>query len=113
MNNFIYAYTSDNRYIQKESKNKTPSSNVYFAETWSWFEKQGKVEKGCAYDWIRLLKDSHRCIGLYGAHGKERNELYMDGHVQSTGSVKVRKDTLTEDTWNAATNGTEVISVVN
>ncbi len=111
MNNFINAYSSDARYLKSESNNKTPSSNVYFAETWSWFEKQGKVDRACAYDWIRLLKDSHRCVGLYAPHGKERNELYMDGHVESNSAVKVRKDTLTEDIWN--TTGTEIISVVN
>ncbi|MBP5639554.1 MAG: DUF1559 domain-containing protein [Victivallales bacterium] len=113
MNTYVYAYSNDNRFMQKESKNKNPSGSVYFAETWSWFEKQGMVDKGCAYDWCRLLKDQKRCVGLYGGHGKERNELYMDAHVESNSAVKVRKDTLTEDTWNAASNGTEVISVVN
>ncbi|MBP5639555.1 MAG: prepilin-type N-terminal cleavage/methylation domain-containing protein [Victivallales bacterium] len=113
MNEFINAYSAASypRYIGKESQNKKPSSTVYYAETWSWFELQGLTDDRCEQSIVFCLKDGHRCVGIYGAHGKERNETYMDGHVESNSAVKVRKDNLCEDTWNVA--DADVISVVN
>ena len=113
MNEFINAYSSatNTRYLGKEAQNKTPSSIVYYADTWSWFELQGKTEDRCEQNIVYSLANGHRCVGLYGAHGKERNETYMDGHVESNSAVKVRKDNLYEDTWNV--DSANIISVVN
>ena len=95
-------------FLQKESQAKAPSEYVHFAESWSWHEKNATDPTGT---WLIFLDNGRRCVGANGAHGKERNEAYIDGHVESKGFVRVNNDTLQEDLWNV--DSSKIGSVVN
>ncbi len=95
-------------FLGTEAKAKSPSSYVHFSESWSWHERTGTAPEG---NWLIFLANGRRCVGSNGAHGKNRNELYLDGHVEGNSVVRVNKNTLLEDLWETDSSG--IISVVD
>jgi len=111
LNYYINAYAASSAgYLGKESQVKTPSSNVHFAETWAASERGGRTHTANYVLYLMGDKSYHN-TGVAAAHGKERNETYMDGHVESNSAVKVNKDNNYENIW--AVDSSKIISVVN
>ncbi len=111
MNFYINAYSASSAgYLGKESQVKTPSSNVHFAETWAAPERAGKAFTGDKLIYLMSDKGYHN-TGVAAAHGKERNETYMDGHVESHNFVRINANNNYENIW--AVDSSKIASVVN
>ena len=110
LNLYVDAYSASTLALKKESQVKSPSSNVHFADTWAAPERAGRANNGDKLIYLMNDKTYHN-TGVAAAHGKERNETYMDGHVESNSSVKLNTDTNYEDIWNV--DSSKIASVIN
>ena len=114
MNFYICAYNASAAgYLGKESQVKNPSNNVHMADTWAAMERAGRTyDSGDRLIYLQNKTD-YLNTGVAGAHGKERNELYMDGHVDSHGFVRVNTENGNwENIW-AVSDSSKIASVVN
>ena len=111
MNQYIDAYaTSSTDYLRKESQVKSASEYVHMADTWAAVERANKTFDGTKI--IYLSNDTaYLNTGVAAAHGKNRNELYLDGHVAGHSSVRINTDNNAENIW--AVDSSKIASVVN
>ncbi len=112
INQLIGPYGNTTYYLKKESQAKNPSSYVDFADTWAAIERAGKTQNDGDIIYLKNKLDYHN-TGIAAAHGKERNETYLDGHVESNSSVKINTEYSNyEDLWNV-TDTSKIKAVVN
>ncbi len=109
-NVYISPYVSGTLYLRTESQAKNPSAYVHFADTWAAFERAGRAFAMDDLLYLRANKQMHN-TGVAGAHGNERNETYLDGHVESNKAVKINSENNSEAIW--ACDSSKIVSVVN
>ncbi len=112
MNFYVNGYAASSAgYLGKESQVKNPSDYVHFADTWASLEKTGETySNGDRLLYLHNSKSYHN-TGKAGAHGKSRNETYLDGHVDSHSFVRINTDNNFENIW--AVDSSKIASVVN
>ncbi len=111
INIYVDAWSTSTSALKKESQVKEPSAYVYFADTWAAFERANKTQVDGDLIYLRNKKDFIN-TGIAAAHGKERNETYMDGHVESNSAVRIDVDNNTEAIW-AQADKSKIVAVVN
>ena len=81
--------------LENQSQTKNASDIAYFADHWKAVQSLGGVI------WSFGAKNATtEDVRNYGAHGKSRNVLMLDGHVESQAAVKYRVASGAEDLWN-------------
>ena len=58
--------------------------------------------------WIKNIRNT---LGVAAAHGNERNETYLDGHVESNKAVRINSENNSKAIW--ACDSSKIVSVVN
>ncbi len=106
----ISPYVAGTLVLHTESQAKNPSAYVHFADTWAAFERAGRTFAMDDLLYLRSNKQMHN-TGIAGAHGNERNETYLDGHVESNKAVKINSENNSEAIW--ACDSSKIVSVVN
>jgi len=110
LNQLISAYGNTTYYLKKESQAKNPSSYVHFADTWAAFERAGRTYAMDDLLYLRSNTNMHN-TGVAAAHGNERNETYLDGHVESNKAVRINSENNSEAIW--ACDSSKITSVIN
>ena len=106
----ISPYISGTLILHTESQAKNPSSYVHFADSWAAFERAGRAFVMDDLLYLRASLDKHN-TGVAAAHGNERNETYLDGHVESNRAVRINSENNSEAIW--ACDSSKIVSVVN
>ncbi|MBP5639553.1 MAG: DUF1559 domain-containing protein [Victivallales bacterium] len=112
MNLYINAYAAPSiNYLGKESQVKSPSDYVHMADTWAAIERANRtLDTGDRIIYLNSYT-TYLNTGVAAAHGKNRNELYLDGHVEGHSSVRINKDNNAENIW--AVDSSKIVSIVN
>ena len=111
LNLYIDGWSTSTTALKKESQVKEPSAYVHFAETWAAFERANKTQNDGDLIYLKNKKD-YINTGIAAPHGKERNETYMDGHVESNSAVRIDVANNTEAIW-AQTDKSKIVAVIN
>jgi len=96
------AIADSGTYKSHQTQLKRPSAYVYFADNWVGFQKMTPDDVRTYW----LGKDSALAsVGFFGAHGKTRNALFTDGHVENQASFMYIWETKAENIWDATSLG--------
>ena len=106
----ISPYISGTLILHTESQAKNPSSYVHFADTWAAFERAGRTYAMDDLLYLRSNTNMHN-TGVAAAHGNERNETYLDGHVESNKAVRINSENNSEAIW--ACDSSKITAVIN
>ena len=80
------------------AKANVPSEITYIADNYVWREKQTNSHD---YSHVAYYIDRTRAsVATNGAHGKNRNITFLDGHVAPQNFVRYSNDSGKEDLWN-------------
>ena len=80
--------------LENQSQAKNPSGVMYICDNWKSFQAKGGMI------WAAGGTNGFADVREYGAHGKMRNALMLDGHVESQQAVTYRVTSKGEDLWN-------------
>ena len=86
--------------LEHQSQAKNPSDYAYLADHW----KATQVKGGSIWK-FGFANATNEDVREYGAHGKGRNVLMLDGHVETQNAIKYRTGSGAEDLWNGGTIG--------
>ena len=86
--------------LENQSQAKNPSDYAYLADHW-----KATQSKGGSIWQFGFANATNEDVRDYGAHGKGRNVLMLDGHVETQNAVKYRITSGGEDLWNEGSTG--------
>ena len=86
--------------LEHQSQAKSPSDYAYMADHW----KATQVKGGSIWQ-FGFSGATNEDVREYGAHGKGRNVLMLDGHVETQNAIKYRITSNGEDLWNEGSTG--------
>ena len=85
---------TDGTSLENQSQAKNPSGVMYICDNWKSFQSKGGII------WAAGGTNGFADVRDLGAHGKQRNALMLDGHVESQSAVTYRVASKAEDLWN-------------
>lgn len=86
--------------LENQSQAKSPSDYAYMADHW----RATQVKGGSIWQ-FGFSGATNEDVREYGAHGKGRNVLMLDGHVETQNAIKYRVESNGEDLWNSGSTG--------
>ena len=84
--------------LSTQTQAKNPSEIAYVADHW-----KGVQTVGGTTFYIGEKNSTNEDVRSNGAHGKARNVLLLDGHVEAQNAIKYRTASGAEDLWNGGT----------
>jgi len=87
-------------YLKRLAEAKNPSATMHFADNWRYSSVMSADLADYTVDGV--YDPARNSVGSYGAHGRNRNQVNLDGHVEARSTVLVNIGSGREDIWSAA-----------
>ena len=82
------------------SRARQPSRITYFADNWKWVAVNKPTTSGYGYYSWEYAETEHLSRGIWGAHGRNRNVVHLDGHLEATSTITVLSCSNRENIWD-------------